>query len=73
MWHYVIPDADRVARDGLSDEQLKEAMQANLTGLNALVAPYERVQEIEIMPEEFEKTPKRSIRRFCINNLRKLL
>ena len=58
------PDADRVARDGLSDEQLKEAMQANLTGLNALVAPYERVQEIEIMPEEFEKTPKRSIRRF---------
>lgn len=58
------PDADQVARDGLSDEQLKEAMQANLTGLNALVAPYERVQEIEIMPEEFEKTPKRSIRRF---------
>jgi len=58
------PDADQVTRDGLSDDQLREAMQANLEGLNAIVAPYERVQEIEIMPEEFEKTPKRSIRRF---------
>ena len=58
------PDADQVSRDGLTDEQLREAMQNNLAGLNAIVAPYERVQEIEIMPEEFEKTPKRSIRRF---------
>lgn len=58
------PDAEQVARDGLTEEQLREAMQTNLAGLNAIVAPYERVQEIEIMPEEFEKTPKRSIRRF---------
>ena len=58
------PDADQVARDGLSDAQLSDAMHANLAALNALVAPYERVQDIEIMPQEFEKTPKRSIRRF---------
>ncbi len=58
------PDADQVNRDGISDEQLWQAMQANLQSLNSLVAPYERVQDIEIMPEEFEKTPKRSIRRF---------
>lgn len=58
------PDADQVTRDGLTPEQLKDAMNSNLAGLNTLVAPYERVQEIEIMPEEFEKTPKRSIRRF---------
>lgn len=58
------PDADQVVRDGLTDAQLADAMQANLAALNALVAPYERVQQIEIMPNEFEKTPKRSIRRF---------
>lgn len=58
------PDVDQVSRDGLNDEQLREAMHTNLAALNTIVAPYERVQEIEIMPEEFEKTPKRSIRRF---------
>ena len=39
-------------------------MQTNLKNLNSIVAPYEQVHSIEIMPEEFEKTPKRSIRRF---------
>ena len=58
------PDADQVSRDGLDEAQLKAAMEENLKGLNSLVAPYERVQSIEIVPEEFEKTPKRSIRRF---------
>lgn len=58
------PDADEVNRDGLGDEELKTAMEANRKALNAIVAPYEQVQSIEIMPTEFEKTPKRSIRRF---------
>ena len=58
------PDADQVNRDGLDEVQLKAAMEENLKSLNSLVAPYERVQSIEIVPEEFEKTPKRSIRRF---------
>ena len=58
------PDEEEVKRDNLTPEQLQSAMEDNLKGLNALVAPYERVQTIEIMPEEFEKTPKRSIRRF---------
>lgn len=58
------PDADAVAQDGLSEEQLADAMEENRLSLNRLVAPYEKVEKIEIMPEEFEKTPKRSIRRF---------
>ena len=32
--------------------------------LNKLVAPYERLSSIEVMENEFEKTPKRSIKRF---------
>lgn len=32
--------------------------------LNSKLAPYEKIEKIQIMPQEFEKTPKRSIRRF---------
>lgn len=58
------PDYDEVQKAGLSESQLVEEMENNRKGLNKLVAPYENVESIEIMPEEFEKTPKRSIRRF---------
>ena len=43
---------------------MTEAMEQNRRTLNKIVAPYEQIQAIEIMPDEFEKTPKRSIRRF---------
>ncbi|MCH5221767.1 MAG: AMP-binding protein [Muribaculaceae bacterium] len=58
------PDADQVEREGLDAEQLAEAMEYNRKSLNKIVAAYEQVQAVEIVPEEFEKTPKRSIRRF---------
>ena len=58
------PDSEQVERDGLSPERLEEAMESNRESLNKIVGPYEQIQKIEIMPEEFEKTPKRSIRRF---------
>lgn len=58
------PDKDEVERDGLDDAALVEAMETNRRNLNQLVAPYEQVQAVELMAEEFQKTPKRSIRRF---------
>lgn len=58
------PDKDEVERDGLDEAQLVEAMEVNRRSLNQLVAPYEQVQAVELMAEEFQKTPKRSIRRF---------
>ncbi|MDE6134458.1 MAG: AMP-binding protein [Muribaculaceae bacterium] len=58
------PDSEEVERDGLTREQLLEAMEDNRQNLNTIVAPYEQIQSIEIMPEEFEKTPKRSIKRY---------
>ena len=39
-------------------------MQKNLQELNAQLAAYERVADIVIYPTEFEKTPKRSIKRY---------
>ena len=39
-------------------------MERNRAELNTLVAPYERVDHIQLTPHEFEKTPKKSIKRF---------
>ena len=60
----VYPDYDAMDRDGITRDQLPEHMETVKTELNKLVAPYERVSQIEIMVNEFEKTPKRSIKRF---------
>lgn len=60
----VVPDFDDVKRRGLSLQYLKEKMQENLKNLNKIVASYEKVSDVRICKEEFEKTPKRSIRRY---------
>lgn len=61
----VYPDFEQAEADGISDRgALTELMTDNLRELNKLVAPYERVDSIEIVDNEFEKTPKRSIKRF---------
>lgn len=56
----VYPDPE----SGLSTEELAEVMEKNRKEVNELLAPYERISGIELQPVEFEKTPKRSIRRF---------
>ncbi|MDE7426577.1 MAG: AMP-binding protein [Muribaculaceae bacterium] len=60
----VVPDFDAIHQDGVSQQQLDEIMKENREALNKLVAPYEKIETFEIQDEEFEKTPKRSIRRF---------
>ena len=42
-------------------------MQNNLVELNAQLAAYEKVAEVVLYPTEFEKTPKRSIKRYLYN------
>lgn len=59
----VYPDPDAVKRDGVQ-EQLPEKMEENRKELNKHVAGYESVKKIHIHEKEFEKTPKRSIKRF---------
>ncbi len=60
----VYPDYDSMDRDGFTRDQLPAHMETVKAELNKLVAPYERIAQIEIMVNEFEKTPKRSIKRF---------
>ena len=60
----VYPDYETAQIEGVSDETIPEIMEKNLAELNTLVAPFERVASIVIYPTEFEKTPKKSIRRY---------
>ncbi len=60
----VYPDYDALDRFDVSIADLDSTMENIRKELNKLVAPYERITKIILMPNEFEKTPKRSIKRF---------
>jgi long-chain acyl-CoA synthetase len=60
----VYPDYETAQTEGVADEAIPEIMERNLAELNTLVAPFERVASIVMYPTEFEKTPKKSIRRY---------
>lgn len=60
----VHPDYDAGRNLGLSEAQTEQRVMDNLPALNKMLPAYSRVNAIEIHPDEFEKTPKHSIRRF---------
>ena len=60
----VYPDYEVMDNLGTKREQLPEVMEQIRKEVNKIVAPYEQISKIEITPCEFEKTPKRSIKRF---------
>lgn len=60
----VYPDYDAADRLGIAGADMEDAMENVRNELNKLVAPYERLSKLILMPNEFEKTPKRSIKRF---------
>ena len=65
----VCPDYDAVDADGLDREKLEEFMEKNRKDLNAQLATYEQVSKIKLYPHEFEKTPKKSIKRFLYTQM----
>ena len=60
----VHPDYDEAKLLGLNNEDLKGVMEQNRQQLNQVVPAYSKVAEFEILEEEFEKTPKKSIKRY---------
>ena len=60
----VYPDRQAMREDNIPGKKLSEIMDENKGILNKSVARYERISSIELMDEEFEKTPKKSIKRF---------
>ena len=47
-----------------SADDIRNVMEQNRNGLNQMLPVYEKISEIEIHEEEFEKTPKKSIKRY---------
>lgn len=60
----VYPDYDAMDGTGISEEDLKLIMNENKDLINNMVASYEKISEIQLYPNEFEKTPKKSIKRY---------
>lgn len=60
----VHPDMDEAKSMKFTPDDLKNIMDQNLNGLNQMIPAYEKISEIIIHEEEFEKTPKKSIKRY---------
>ena len=60
----VYPDYEQMDRDKLTIHDMEPIMENVRQDLNKIVAPYERIEHIQLIPNEFEKTPKRSIKRY---------
>ena len=61
----VYPDHEALDRMNItSPAEREEVFERTRKELNSLVASYEQISRIVLHPQEFEKTPKRSIRRF---------
>ena len=61
----IYPDLEGCSRDGISTSQMIEAkMQENIDIVNTELPNFSKISAVKIMPEEFEKTPKRSIKRY---------
>ena len=60
----VHPDYDQGRKLGLTEAETEKKVMANLPVLNKMLPAYSRVSAFEIHRDEFEKTPKHSIRRF---------
>lgn len=60
----VCPDYDAVDSEHIDQQQLEVLMEENRKTLNSIVASYETITRIQLYPHEFEKTPKKSIKRY---------
>jgi long-chain acyl-CoA synthetase len=60
----VYPDYEMMKRDNISDEQLLQILDKTRKEVNERLPDYMAVNKYKLHPEEFAKTPKRSIKRF---------
>lgn len=65
----VCPDFEAVDAAHLTEEQLDAAMEQNRKELNQQLAAYEQISKIKLYTHEFEKTPKKSIKRFLYTSM----
>ena len=64
LYGLVYTDPEEKKAAGLSDAMLEAQMEENRLELNKIVPSYARVHALRLVAEEFEKTPKKSIKRY---------
>ena len=64
----VYPDMDEAENLGFTDEDLENIMEQNRQNLNAQLPVFSKISAVRIRKEEFEKTPKKSIKRYLYRN-----
>jgi len=64
----VHPDYETMDAAHVDQEMLPAIMEQNRQNLNKMLAAYENISAIQIYPSEFEKTPKKSIKRYLYEN-----
>ena len=64
----IYPDFDAADSHHLSEQQMTELFENKRKELNKQLASYMQVGRIQIVPNEFEKTPKKSIKRFMYSH-----
>ena len=60
----VYPDMELAGKDGLDNAALLAKMEENIAAVNADMPNYSKIAGVRLVPEEFEKTPKKSIKRY---------
>lgn len=60
----IYPDYHQAELDGLSKSQLEAKLLETLPEINKQIPNYAKISKMEFMPEDFERTPKRSIKRY---------
>ncbi|MBQ5506437.1 MAG: AMP-binding protein, partial [Prevotella sp.] len=60
----VYPDMEEAKAMKFSNEDLQNIMEQNRTELNNTLPPFSKISAIRLVENEFEKTPKRSIKRY---------
>lgn len=60
----IYPDYRQAALDGLNREALEAKLTEGLPQINSKLPSYAQVRKMEFMPEDFERTPKRNIKRY---------
>lgn len=65
----VHPDMDEVQSMGFSESDLNNIMEQNRKELNAQLPSFCKISKIKLYPDEFEKTPKKSIKRYLYKDV----
>jgi len=60
----VYPDLEALKTENITDDKIHHIMEENLKKVNIELPKYVQISKIEIVKEEFEKTPKKNIKRF---------